>query len=293
MRMGKLVAAVALCALAAACEGSGNEQTPSPTPSEAKPTPELAAASPVSPTPTATPRPVEPETYALPGSSELFVYTVEVGSDSFEDRRVPRRVAVVQDLATGRVLTWLNYGGIRGMEGHYPVDVQLAGRRLIVATESAVTRYELDGSGETRLLTEPNAGAGGYFGIQDIAVSGDGQHVAVSHGCGFPCESGTAVSIVEIATGRLVVEAGYASLRAAGFAGYVWQLVWRDDVPGVLLVGATGSEAPGGRAIVGLDTEVVGLERPSVYGSVSPDGRFSFQNPLQLTCEYIGGTRLS
>ncbi|HQW50573.1 MAG TPA: hypothetical protein PL082_00840 [Tepidiformaceae bacterium] len=279
----------------AACSGGGGTPTPSPlpssspspgptaTPSPAPPSPAPSAVS--SPAVSATSPLARPATYPLPGTSGLFVYTVPLGRDTSSDRDVPRRAVIVQDLATGAIQVTVEYSGIIDGKEAFPVGAALAGRHIIVATPSRVTRYALDGSAPSVLLSHAHEPS-----IANIAISADGVLLAVADGCRSPaCEDLPAVTILDIATGNTVAVHTHAALRAAGFRGYAWRLHWREDGSGVVVVGGTGSEAPGGRALGGVDGSLTVYPQPLGYGNISPDGRFVFETPGGLGCMHIGG----
>jgi len=279
----------------AACSGGGGTPTPSPlpssspspgptaTPSPAPPSPAPSAVS--SPAVSATSPLARPATYPLPGTSGLFVYTVPLGRDTSSDRDVPRRAVIVQDLATGAIQVTVEYSGIIDGKEAFPVGAALAGRHIIVATPSRVTRYALDGSAPSVLLSHAHEPS-----IANIAISADGVLLAVADGCRSPaCEALPAVTILDIATGNTVAVHTHAALRAAGFRGYAWRLHWREDGSGVVVVGGTGSEAPGGRALGGVDGSLTVYPQPLGYGNISPDGRFVFETPGGLGCMHIGG----
>ena len=282
-------------AAGAACSGGGGTPTPSPlpssspspgptaTPSPAPPSPAPSAVS--SPAVSATSPLARPATYPLPGTSGLFVYTVPLGRDTSSDRDVPRRAVIVQDLATGAIQATVEYSGIIDGKEAFPVGAALAGRHIIVATPSRVTRYALDGSAPSVLLSHAHEPS-----IANIAISADGVLLAVADGCRSPaCEALPAVTILDIATGNTVAVHTHAALRAAGFRGYAWRLHWREDGSGVVVVGGTGSEAPGGRALGGVDGSLTVYPQPLGYGNISPDGRFVFETPGGLGCMHIGG----
>lgn len=238
-----------------------------------------------SPAASATSPLVRPATYPLPGASGLVVYTVPLGRDTSGGRDVPRRAVIVQDLATGAIQATVEYSGIIDGKEVFPVGAALAGRHIIVATPSRVTRYALDGSAPTVLLSHPDE-----LSIAGIAVSADGSLLAVADGCRSPaCEALPAVTILDIATGNTVAVHTHAALRAAGFRGYAWHLHWREDGSGVVVVGGTGSEAPGGRALARVDGSLTVYPQPRGYGNSSPDGRFVLEAPQGLGCMHIGG----
>jgi hypothetical protein len=218
----------------------------------------------------------------LPGSRELLVYTVALGKVDTGVRLFPRRAVVVQDLATGRVISLIEYSAA----GEFPVGVELAGRGLVIATEVAVTIRDLDGSNALTLLL-PGAGDS----ITDVAVSPDGLLVAAATMCPGQCgDDRAAVTFVAIGDGKVVSMVPAESLRAAGFLGYAWQLRWRDDGRGVFLSGGTASERPGGRALVRTDGSVTVYEEPRGFGSIAPNGRLMADGVGQLPCEFIGAS---
>lgn len=213
----------------------------------------------------------------------MFVYVVTLGFDRAPGRLYPRKQAIIQDLRAGRIESRIDFGG----SGEYPVGAALAGRQIVLATEKDLVRFELDGSGERTLFSALESAP-----IQDLAVSPDGKIAAVAMGCagGSPvCPSGPAVAFVDVVSGATVAMADHAALRAGGFKGYAWQLLWRADGVGVVLKGGTGSEAVGGRALVKLDGAVTVYQQPAGYGSVSPDGRFAAENTDELGCMRVGG----
>ena len=279
----------------AACSGGGGTPTPEPSPSSspspgptATPSPATATPAPSavsSPGASATSPLARPATYPLPGANGLLVYTAPLGRDTSSDRDVPHRAVIVQDLATGAIQATVEYSGIIDGTEAFPVGAALAGRHLIVATPSRVTRYALDGSAPAVLLSHPDE-----LSIAGIAVSADGALLAVADGCRSPaCEDLPAVTILDIATGNTLAVHTYATLRTAGFRGYAWKLHWREDGSGVVLVGGTGSEAPGGRALARVDGSFTVYPQPPGYGDISPDGRFVLETPHGLGCMHIGG----
>ena len=279
----------------AACSGGGGTPTPEPSPSSS-PSPAPAATpspAPATPAPSAVSSPAasatsplaRPATYPLPGASGLFAYTAPLGRDTSAGGDIPRRAVIVQDLATGAIRTTVEYSGVIDGKEAYPVGAALAGLHLVVATTSRVTRYGLDGMAPFVLISRPDEPS-----IAGIAVSADGSLLAVADGCrSSVCEALPAVSILDIATGRTLAVHTHAAFRSAGFRGYAWQLHWRQDGSGVVVVGGTGSEAPGGRAFAGLDGSLTVYPQPAGYGNISPDGRLVFETPRGLGCMHIGG----
>lgn len=271
---------LAMVLLLAGCSSREVVQ-PSPSPNATRST----ATETLTPTiePSATATPPQGHTYPSPKADGAFVYVVSLGFDMTPGRLYPRKQVISQDLRSGRIKSRIEFGG----SGEYPVGAALAGRRVVLATETKLTRFALDGSGERTLFSARESAP-----IQDLAVSPDGKIAAVAMGCsgGSPvCPSGPAVAFVDVDSGATVAMADYAALRVGGFKGYAWQLIWRADGAGVVLKGGTGSEAVGGRALVKLDGAVTVYQQPPGYGSVSPDGRFAAENTDQLGCMRVGG----
>ncbi len=283
MRRTVLAWAALVGALAiAACSGG---QPPAATPAASvTATTAVPTATPTRPLPAASPTPdpaVEFTVYPLPGATDLLVYTVLLARKDLGARSWPVRAVVVQDLAAGSIESQFTYSG---PDLGYPVGVELAGQRMIVATEVRVTRHELDGS-QPSVLFERR----GEAVIGDIAVSPDGAMVAIATYC-LPCSDRGSVQFVRVADGTVVSEVPTSRLNDAGFRGYAWQLRFRADGSGVFVAGGTSSEAWGGRATAFTDGTFAVHQEPRGYGAISPDGtRYAEGAGIAGACMHAAG----
>jgi DNA-binding CsgD family transcriptional regulator len=164
-----------------------------------------------------------------------------------------------------------------------------------------VVRYNLDGSGETVVLSAAQgAGGTGPPHIISIALSPDGSNLAVTEQTGDLCpatgepqgicdpyEDHTKLRVFDAATGDEVMRIDQTDPGFDGFAGQLWRMTWRDDGEAIVVTGATQSEAPGGRAIVTLNGDARTLAEAD-YGDVSPDGRYVAGGAFTLVCG-LGG----
>jgi DNA-binding CsgD family transcriptional regulator len=260
-----LIAAVAV-ATALLWQGGDDETVPA----VVDETPTVSPSSTVSaatPTASTTPDPfLAYETYPVPGRNELFAYTVFVEEERDADRTWTVRAVVVQDLATGQLVGHWRYSGT-ALGG--PVNVVLAGDRVIVATHLSVTRYNMDGSDPFVLYEQT-----GDERIVDVKASPDATTVAVT-----TVYEGGGLVFINIDDGSEIGSVESAVLNADGFIGYAWQVQYRSDGTGVVVAGGTESERPGGRATVYLDGSfVVHPPEPEGYGAVSPSGTLYAQS---------------
>jgi WD40 repeat protein len=240
------------------------------------------------PTPTATATP-KAETFPLPGRDEIFVYSVGMGADNTVDRFYPRRAVIVQELASGRILAKVPYSGKIDGAFESPMGAALAGRQLVVATESHVLRYELDGSGRTVLFEAPAPQS-----IADIAVSPDGHAVAVSSNCYLRCPGENAITVIDVNTGSRVIQVKQSAATLGEFRGDFWDLSWRADSLSLWVHGATYSEGGGSRALVTLTGQATPFVTPEWgFGAFSPDGRYFADGSPQIGCMRVGGTTLA
>lgn len=277
--MKRMVLAVVVCAvlLAVAACGGASKQAPTPLAS-----PTVAAL----PTPASTPATEQPSPPPTPTPSQqpsgrLFVYTREVRIEQADGRRWPTREVVTYDIDQGQELWAFEYGGLND----YPVGAELAGRKLVIATEPRVVVASLDGR-STRALLEAGEGKA----VRDVAVSPNGALAAIAvMAVSWPSRDAD-LRLFDVGTGveRLVVP---QDSRFEGFRGRFRQLAWRDDGRGVLVMGATGSEAPGGLATVFLDG-TVRVEQVDGYGNVSPTGRMRAGAVGNVGCMAIAADEL-
>ncbi|MBI2767032.1 MAG: hypothetical protein HYX53_14120 [Chloroflexi bacterium] len=242
----------------AATTGAGASATPAPEPTGG-----------ASPAASATP---------IDWSHRLAVYGSVARVTETGGRRIPVRNAIVWDLAAGKPVRSFEWGA----DNDAPVTAQLAGRKLVLATETAVTQIDI-GSGARSVVFRASEGTA----VQDIRVSPDGSVLAVTVAGATLAE----LRFIDLPTlsGRLRVEQSDA--RFAGMRGQFWQLQWRDDGSGVLVSTATNSEMWGSLATVFLDGRVR-QEQADGYGNVSPTGRERAGLVGNVDCMLVGSHEL-
>ncbi|GAB4320329.1 MAG: hypothetical protein Kow0010_00060 [Dehalococcoidia bacterium] len=259
-----LVAVLAIVLLAAACGDDGDASTPTPTPT----------ASPTQPGGGDTPAPSPPteEPTSEPRLGRL-VYVYDVRETPTPTRLWLTRAVVVYDLDGRREVARVEFGGVND----FPVSAVVAGNFIVVATEPRVTRYALDGSGETVLFEVPGGSVQDLSSlfVAGIAVSPDERVLALTvytlGECGQPCDGleDGAVLFFDIESGRELARV----LKRDAFPEYVgWPAYpqWRADGAGVVVTASTHSENPGSVVTVRLDgTATIHASRG---GMISPDG---------------------
>lgn len=235
--------------LAAACQGSGGTGGTSP------PTAVLSAI---------------PSPHAAPGPS--LVYTKRVGLTDASGRRWPTLEVVTYDVGAKRELASFEVGKV----GEYPVDVILAGDKVIVNLEQRIVLYNTDGSSRRELRTAP---PGGH--VIGIGASPDGSKLALAEQVARKCEPRcppyadiTSVAFLDVASGQELRAVPQSAPGFAGFRGQAAVFTWRDDGTGAVVQGYTYSEAPSGTATVLLNGTVLTHEIGD-YPLVSPNGRYA------------------
>jgi hypothetical protein len=201
-----------------------------------------------------------------PSAGDLLIYSHQVREESGASRVFPVLEVVTFDLSTKRPLSAFDVGGANA----YPLQIVLAGDRIVANLEQRIVSYALDGSDE-RTIAEATGG-GNFIGI---GASRDGTMLAYTELTSaqmFPYEDNTAVFAITLDDGREILRLRQSDTRFEGYVGQLALITWRDDDRGFAVSGYTYSEAPGGLATVLLDG-TVRVHDISGYAFLSPNGR--------------------
>jgi hypothetical protein len=207
---------------------------------------------------------------------DLLVYSHQVREESGTSRVFPVLEVVTFDLGTMREVSAFEVGGANA----YPLQIVLAGDRIVANLEQRIVSYSLNGSDE-RTIAEATGG-GNFIGI---GASRDGTMLAYTEQIApYPSAQGpdgeyispypgvTEIAVLSLDDGAVLMRISQSDARFAGYVGQAALITWRDDNQGLAVSGYTYSEAPGGLATVLLDG-TVRVHDISGYAFLSPNGR--------------------
>ena len=278
MRKSALGAAILAGLLAAACSGGGPKPaTPTATEAAGAATATATAAAPESPIATASPAAATATPAGIDWSHRLAVYVTQVRLQQTANRLFPIQAVVTWDIDAGKLAASVPLNG----DGDYPVGAALAGRDVLLATETKAERAHLDGTGRTSVFV-----AGQADTVQDIRVSPDSQLLAIvvsPHDSSLP---GT-LRIIDLKSGVEQLRVNQSDEQFTGLRGHFWQVQWRTDGQGVLVSFATLSEMYGSLATIFLDGRVR-VEDVQGYGNISPTGTTRAGDIGEIGCMFVG-----
>jgi hypothetical protein len=265
------VLVVAAFAVGACGHGSSPEGTVT---AENQPT---GTAPPASPTPlrTATATPAAMRLPTGDPVGQLAVYSTQRPAAAGFPPSKSREVQAF-DTGSGRAWAAFTYDG----GGGYFAE-QLIGRDVVYGTPSEVDVRSLSGGQSRQLFATPDGTE-----VSGMSVSPTGKLLAVTvHDVTDDFGRGKAL-ILDIAKSPAVIVRSVTrnDPQLGGFSGWFATPTWLAGDAGILVVGASGKEGPGGRATLFVDGRVVVNQSESRV--LSPDGRLVYES-LSSPCPYV------
>jgi hypothetical protein len=218
----------------------------------------------------ATPSPAATRAWTGP----LLVYTRDVRSVDTSSRISYAHQVVTYDVGAKREIASLD--GVQAI---------LAGDKIIARSGTQVVQYDIDGSNPRVLREAPEGGA-----ITWVAVSADGTKIALTEEKERPSPwkgwaEITSVVFLDVESGREILVVPMSAPGFEGFGWEAWHVIWRDDGKGVVLLGSSNSDMPGGTATVLLDGSV--RNHDVTTWLAAPNGRYVAEASLGtiMPCE--------